>query len=205
MLLRKHLIGLKIKNIYTIDLERIVFIDLENNENPNKPITKKLIVELMGKHSNIILTDNNYIIIESMRHISTEENSTRDIYPTCKYIFPESSKYSFLELKDFDDFYLKIEPKLTDLIIKHADDIDNLDIANFNIDKIISNTFNGISISFIQNIIKELNITTLSKETLKIIFDQINKTLTCPNLTLKMNENKKDYYLSVANEDIRSI
>ena len=33
MLLRKYLIGLKIKNIYTIDLERIVFIDLENDEN----------------------------------------------------------------------------------------------------------------------------------------------------------------------------
>ena len=53
MLLRKYLIGLKIKNIYTIDLERIVFIDLENNENPNKPIKKTLIVELMGRHSNI--------------------------------------------------------------------------------------------------------------------------------------------------------
>ena len=53
MLLRKHLLGLKIKKIYTKDLERIVFIDLENNENPTKPIRKKLIIELMGKHSNI--------------------------------------------------------------------------------------------------------------------------------------------------------
>lgn len=115
MLLRKYLIGLKIKNIYTIDLERIVFIDLENNENPNKPICRKLIIELMGKHSNIILTDANNIIIDSIRHTSTLENSNRDIYPTSRYIFPQSSKHSFLKLKDFNDFYTKIEPQLTDL------------------------------------------------------------------------------------------
>ncbi len=201
MLLRKHLIGLKIKNIYSIDLERIIFIDLENNENPNKPIMKKLIIELMGKHSNIILTDNNNIIIDSIRHTSTEDNSNRDIYPTCKYIFPESHKYSFLELKDFEDFYLKIEPYLTENIVNQADKIDNLDISNFNIDKIIADTFNGISLTFVQNIIKELNITELSKETLKLIFDEINKTLNCSNLTIQVNTNKKDYYLSISNED----
>lgn len=203
MLLRKHLIGMKIKNIYSIDLERIVFIDLENNENPNKPITKRLIIELMGKHSNIILTDSNNIIIESLRHTSTEDNSNRDIYPTCKYIFPESSKYSFLEAKDFEDFYSKIEPHLTENIVNKADEIDNLNISNFNIDKIISSTFNGISLSFVQNIIKELNITELSKETLKLIFDEINKILTYPNLTLKINDDKKDYYLAITNTDIR--
>ena len=203
MLLRKHLIGMKIKNIYSIDLERVVFIDLENNENPNKPITKKLIIELMGKHSNIILTDNNNIIIESLRHTSTEDNSNRDIYPTCKYIFPESTKYSFLELKDFEDFYSKIEPHLTETIINKADEIDNLNILNFNIDKIISNTFNGISMSFVQNIIKELNIKELSKETLKLIFNEINKTITFSNLTLKISNDKKDYYLAITNTNIR--
>ena len=85
MLLRKHLIGFKIKNIDTVDLERIIFIELENNENPNKPIYKKLIIELMGKHSNIILTNENNIIIDSMRHTTVEEHSNRDIYPTARY------------------------------------------------------------------------------------------------------------------------
>ena len=92
MLLRKHLIGFKIKNIYTVDLERIVFIELQNNENPNKPIFKKLIIELMGKHSNIILVNDNNIIIDSLRHTSKEENATRDIYPSVKYIFPRKFK-----------------------------------------------------------------------------------------------------------------
>lgn len=94
MLLRKHLIGFKIQKIYTHDLERIIFIDFENLDNPDKPIYKKLIIELMGKHSNIILTNENDIIIDSIRHTSTEENSQRDIYPTCRYILPNPNIYN---------------------------------------------------------------------------------------------------------------
>lgn len=199
MLLRKYLIGLKIKNIYTVDLERIVFIDLENNENPNKPIYRKLIIELMGKHSNIILTDSNYIIIDSMRHTSTLENSNRDIYPTARYIFPEANKYSFLELKDFDDFYSKIEPELIEYITQNSLNIESLSISNFMLDKIISNTFNGISLSFIQNILKELEIGDISKKNLELIFNKINEILSSSSLDVFITENKNDYYLYTSN------
>lgn len=199
MLLRKYLIGLKIKNIYTVDLERIVFIDLENNENPNKPIYRKLIIELMGKHSNIILTDSNDIIIDSMRHTSTLENSNRDIYPTAKYIFPEANKYSFLELKDFDDFYSKIEPELIEYITQNSLNIESLSISNFMLDKIISNTFNGISLSFIQNILKELEIGDISKKNLELIFNKINEILSSSSLDVFITENKNDYYLYTSN------
>ncbi|MFR2197329.1 MAG: NFACT family protein, partial [Clostridia bacterium] len=199
MLLRKYLIGLKIKNIYTIDLERIVFIDLENNENPNKPICRKLIIELMGKHSNIILTDSNNIIIDSMRHTSTLENSNRDIYPTARYIFPESTKYSFLELNTFDDFYNAIEPKLIEYISENSLNIENLNVSNFMIDKIISNTFNGISLSFIQNILSKLNIKEISKNNLELIYNKINEILSSSFLDIFLAENQKDYYLSTSN------
>ena len=199
MLLRKYLIGLKIKNIYTVDLERIVFIDLENNENPNKPIYRKLIIELMGKHSNIILTDSNDIIIDSMRHTSTLENSNRDIYPTARYIFPEATKYSFLELKDFNDFYSKIEPKLIEYITQNSLNIESLSISNFMLDKIISNTFNGISLSFIQNILKELEIGDISKKNLELIFNKINEILSSSSLDVFITENKNDYYLYTSN------
>ena len=199
MLLRKYLIGLKIKNIYTIDLERIVFIDLENNENPNKPICRKLIIELMGKHSNIILTDSNNIIIDSMRHTSTLENSNRDIYPTARYIFPESTKYSFLKLNNFEDFYNAIEPKLIEYIAENSLNIENLNVSNFMIDKIISNTFNGISLSFIQNILKELNIKEISKNNLELIYNKINEILSISSLDIFLTENKKDFYLYTSN------
>ena len=199
MLLRKYLIGLKIKNIYTTDLERIVFIDLENNENPNKPICRKLIIELMGKHSNIILTDSNNIIIDSMRHTSTLENSNRDIYPTARYIFPESTKYSFLELNTFDDFYNAIEPKLIEYIAENSLNIENLNVSNFMIDKIISNTFNGISLSFIQNILSKLNIKEISKNNLELIYNKINEILSSSFLDIFLAENQKDYYLYTSN------
>ncbi len=61
MLLRKHLIGMKIKSISSYDLERIITIELEGFNELNDFITKKLIIELMGKHGNIILTNENNI------------------------------------------------------------------------------------------------------------------------------------------------
>ena len=201
MLLRKHLFGFKIKNIYTVDLERIVFIDLENKENPNKPIYKKLIIELMGKHSNIILTNENEIIIDSMRHTSVEEHANRDVYPTARYFFPETKKYSFLELQDFEDFYAKIEPKLTDFIALQAQNMDNLSIANFKLDKIISSTFNGISLSFVQNIIQKLNITELSKDALEAIYQKIKEMINSNSLDLFLTEDKKDYFLYPSSQD----
>lgn len=198
MLLRKHLVGLKIKKIYTIDLERIVFIEFENNENPNKVIYKKLIIELMGKHSNIILADENNIIIDSLRHTSTEENSNRDIYPTSKYIFPASNKYSFLKLADFNDFYSKIESQITDFITTQISSIDDLDIYNYKLDKIISNTFNGISAGFVKSIIAQLKITTISRDALEQIYNKINEILSSTFLKIQLSDDKKDYYLCLS-------
>ena len=202
MLLRKYLIGLKIKKIYTYDLERVVFIDLENNENPNKPVCRKLIIELMGKHSNIILTDSNEIIIDSLRHTSTLENSNRDIYPTSRYIFPTSNKFSFLDLKDFDDFYEKLEPKLIEFIALNSNTISNLEISNFRLDKLISNTFNGISLTFIQNLLLRLDINDISKDNLQLIYEKINDILESKNLDIFLQENGKDYYLYTSANDI---
>ena len=202
MLLRKHILGYKVKNISTVDLERIIFIDLENNEVPSKPLNKRLIVELMGKHSNIILTDNNNIIIDSLRHTNIEENSNRDIYPTAKYIFPETLKHSFLELKDFEDFYSKIEPHLTDYIVNQSKDISDLNIFNYNIDKIISNTFNGISSSFVKNLIQKLCINDISKNALETIYLKIKELIYSDFFDLIVLENKKDYFLYCSKEDL---
>ena len=101
MFLRKHILGFKIKNIYIKSLERIVFIELINNENPDKPINKTLVVELMGKHSNIILLNENGIILDALRHTSVENNAQRDIYPTSRYFEPTLSNYNFEESKNF--------------------------------------------------------------------------------------------------------
>ena len=159
MLLRKHLIGAKIKKIYTIGLERIVYIEVECFNELNDLINKKIIIELMGKHSNIILTNSNNIIIDSLRHLSIEDNSSRDILPAHEYILPNNNKIDFLSIKTFDEFY-KLTSQLKSL------------------DSGISKLFIGISKLYIQSIINECNIdNSVTTNNLKIVYKYITDTL----------------------------
>lgn len=174
MLLRKHLIGGKISKIYTPGLERIVIIELECYSELNDLITKKLIIELMGKHSNIILVNEKNIIIDSLRHLDSSSNSLRDILPAHPYDLPSTNKLNLFNVIDnFNEFY------------KITKDLDSLDIG-------ISNMFNGISKLFIQNILDELNIENIvNKENLEKIYNYLADVL-------KMNEN---VYLKNYNSD----
>ncbi len=105
MVLRKHLVGGIIKKIYSNVLERIVFIDIECHNELNDLITKTLVVELMGKHSNVILLSDKEIVIDSLRHLNKFDNSNRDIFPGSKYVSIVSDKPDFSCIKTFDNFY----------------------------------------------------------------------------------------------------
>ena len=180
MLLRKHILGYKIKSIYTKNLERIVFLELENDENPNNIIYKSLIVELMGKHSNIILLDENGIIIDSLRHTFVEKNANRDIYPTSRYFEPTMAKLNLLEIKNFDEFYEKLD----------------LNDEEYYLDK-IAHAFNGISISNLQDLASQsckFNYTS-NKLLVHNIYNSLIDILNCNSLTIKMSSSKKDYCL----------
>ena len=178
MLLRKHILGYKIKDIYTKSLERIVFIELENLENPDKPIYKTLVIELMGKHSNIILLDENRIIIDALRHTSVEENAQRDIYPTSRYYEPISNKHNLLEINNFEQFFnlLKLD-------------------EDSNIEDSIVNTFNGIGLSNLKALtmdIKSKNEYTSQKNVAHIIYNSILEILNSKNLSIKTTSQKND-------------
>ena len=88
MVLRKYLIGLHIKNIITNHLERVVTIEFEGFDDVDDVVSKKLVIELMGRHCNIILLDDNNTIIDSLRHINGE-NSTHIVIPHIKYSYPK--------------------------------------------------------------------------------------------------------------------
>ena len=185
MLLRKNLIGLKLKNIITFDLERLVILEFEGFDELDDIISKKLIIELMGKHSNIILLDDANIIIDSLRHIKEIDENYRDILPHTKYSYPTSNKCSFLELKDFEDF---------------KNHLDISDIGTFPTQ--ISNTFNGISKGFINSIIKKLEIKDLTVSNLELIYNYIKNIIDnigTNNLSFKKVKNQegiiKDYFL----------
>ncbi|MBR0350390.1 MAG: NFACT family protein [Clostridia bacterium] len=171
MLLRKHLIGLKLKNIYNTDLERLVILEIEGFDEFEDIVSKKLIIELMGKHGNIILLDENSVIIDSLRHIKCEDEIHRNILPHTKYVYPTTDKLNFLDLKDVDEFSEKLL-LYNNLAIQDNNTIQDLDINNFA--DTVCNTFNGFSKQFIENVLKELNVTTIDNSSLSIIFGYIN-------------------------------
>lgn len=88
MLLRKYLIGGKIETISQKGLERIVEIIIHNTDEFMQPAEYKLIIEIMGKHSNIILLDAQNTVIDSIKRISFAVNRYREILPGKTYINP---------------------------------------------------------------------------------------------------------------------
>lgn len=87
MLLRKHLEEGRITAIKQQDLDRIITLEIDMLGASSKIITKKLIFELTGKNSNIILEQDG-IIIDSIKHIGTSQSSYRLILPGKEYVAP---------------------------------------------------------------------------------------------------------------------
>ncbi len=181
MLLRKHLIGFKITNIYSNSLERIINIELEGYNELNDTVKKTLIVELMGKHSNIILVNSNNIIIDSLRHLDTFSNSYRDILPAHEYVLPNSDKRDFFSTSLNDFVYLPQGDSLS---------------------KVLPTIFNGFSKSFILNCLDFLNIndvnyTNKDLSNLYMHIDNLLKNLGTQNVCCIPFGNN-DYVLTLA-------
>lgn len=88
MLLRKHLSAGKILRVYQHSFERVIKIDVESRDELGELSVKTITTELMGKHSNIILTDCNGKIIDSIYHIDITVSSVRQILPGLIYENP---------------------------------------------------------------------------------------------------------------------
>lgn len=159
MLLRKYLIGGKIINISNYDLERTVEIDFECYNDLNDLVKRKLFIEIMSRQSNVILTNENNIIIDTLRHTDTV---TRDLLPAHEYTFTPINKTSFIELNKFEEFSEIISKNNTQTL-----------------DKILMNTFIGFSKPFIKETLSTLNINreSYSIDDLKKLFDYIKKII----------------------------
>lgn len=90
MLLRKHLIGGEIKSITQPNFERIVIFEIENLDELGEQVTRKLIIEVMGRHSNIILTNEDDHILDAIRRIGAQISSVREVFPNRPYVLPPS-------------------------------------------------------------------------------------------------------------------
>ena len=90
MLLRKHLQNGRITKIYQPGLERIVCFEVEHLNELGDLCKKTLIIELMGKHSNIIFCKQEGMIIDSIKHVSAQTSSLREVLPGRNYFIPET-------------------------------------------------------------------------------------------------------------------
>ena len=187
MVLRKHLTGGTIKRIYSNGLERIVFIDIDVYNELNDLITKTLVVELMGKHSNIILLNSEHTVIDSLRHLNKFDNSNRDIFPGSKYLNIESAKKDFLAVKTFDEFYRDVS------------------IDSENLPSTLSKVYNGFGKKNISYLLKTLNIpTAVSTNNLKEVYSYLKDLFANmpDNVVLKEYPSvKKDYFAYKSTND----
>jgi len=151
MLLRKYLIGGKIVKISSYDLERTVEIDFECYNELNDLVTRKLFFEVMSSQSNLILTNQNDTIIDSLKHF---DNNPRELLPAHQYRFIEITKTSFID-SDLESF--------TNTILNYSDE---------SLIKSILSNYIGFSRAIIQNAIDKFGLddNNYNNEDLKLLY-----------------------------------
>ena len=90
MLLRKHIGSARILDVKQPGMERVVEFELEHLNELGDPCRKRLIMELMGKHSNIIFCDEKGMILDSIKHVSSHMSSVREVLPGREYFIPNT-------------------------------------------------------------------------------------------------------------------
>lgn len=108
MLLRKHIANGRIIRIEQPGLERIIRFEIEHLDDLGDLCRKILIVELMGKHSNIIFCKEDNTIIDSIKHISAQVSSVREVLPGRTYFIPETTRKENPLLSTKESFFASV-------------------------------------------------------------------------------------------------
>ncbi len=111
MLLRKHLQNGRITKITQPGLERILHIHIEHLDEMGDLCQKRLIIEIMGKHSNIIFVNDQNMIIDSIKHISGMISSVREVLPGREYFVPLTQDKADPLKSSLEDFKQRITSK----------------------------------------------------------------------------------------------
>ena len=160
MVLRKYLIGGKILGIEQIDGDRLIKICIEASDELGFNSIYYLIVEIMGRHSNLSLVrERDNKIMECIKHVGSDVNSFRTLYPGVTYTYPPVSPklnpFNF-QLKDFTEFISNNNLELNDLIFNKI--------------------FTGVSNILSKNLYKDLLTSSSEDEiTTTILYDYFSK------------------------------
>ncbi|MBQ2160275.1 MAG: NFACT family protein, partial [Firmicutes bacterium] len=137
MLLRKHLNAARILDVNQVGCERIIEITFESLNELGFSVSKKLIVEIMGKHSNIILTDiESGKILDSIKRVGFDVNRVRQLLPGLRYEYPpkqDKIPFDMIRPEDIEkinsvsdgkmlmSMVAGISPAFSDMAAAHAD------------------------------------------------------------------------------------
>ena len=120
MVLRKYLSNGKIIGISQVETDRILIIDFECADELGFNSIYSMVIEIMGRHSNItLIRQRDSIVVDSIKHITPEINSYRSLYPGIKYVYPPSStklnpfNFNYEDLSNFIELnFIKFEPNM---------------------------------------------------------------------------------------------
>ena len=107
MLLRKHIANGRILSVTQPGFERIVRFEIEHLDEMGDLRRKYLIVELMGKHSNIIFCDENDMILDSIKHVSSMMSSVREVLPGRAYCIPATQEDKLNPLEVTEEVFME--------------------------------------------------------------------------------------------------
>lgn len=190
MVLRKHLQGAKLISISQYGCDRIVKFAFEALNDFGDLVTETLIVELMGKHSNIILVNNNNKIIDSIKYVDASISSIREVLPAREYLYPENQFKTNFDGISLDEFNANIAMSYM---------VPSTTERPFYIQ--LSNTFEGFSRPFSKLICDKLNIENdLDKEKITSLYLELTKlfySISQNLVVLKRYEN--DYHIDMNN------
>ena len=111
MLLRKHIGSGRIVAVSQPDMERAIEFTIEHLNELGDLCTKTLVVEIMGKHSNIIFLNQDRMILDSIKHVSCNVSSVREVLPGRDYFLPKTQeKYNPLKVTE-DEFIQSVYEK----------------------------------------------------------------------------------------------
>lgn len=190
MVLRKYIQGAKLIEIHQYGLDRVVSLEVENINELGDITHYKLLIELMGKYSNVILVNNENKILDSMRHVDFTMSSIREVLPAREYILPSTLDKNEFRGMDLEQFAANLQ-------LAGMDPYFSWD----NMSKIIANQFVGFSKTFIDNLLKFCDITDqFNKENTTKLFNTINLVLYNINQGLiKLTNFEKDYHVDLDN------
>lgn len=183
MLLRKYIGTAKITDIFQMGLERILCFKLEHLNELGDLSHKRMYVEIMGKHSNIIFTDENNKIIDSIKRISANMSSLREVLPGREYFLPDELKKKDLlntELEEFIEILKSKEYALSKSIYMNFAGISPLIAEEIVLRASLSSQAPSTSLS-------ELEYTHLF-HTIKNLLDDINAHNFSPNIVYRKEE-----------------